>query len=215
MKTLCKGELLILVPETPEEAAALAAWKQDRAGHVAAVVDRGGGGLCLRGLGPEHAVCRVPINVSSLSTDPQITLISNFAATPFELDGRPYASVESFWQGLRFSEPERPRIAALVGAEAKKAGREQPYQDTLIYNKRTIRVGTCEHWRLMEAACRAKFSQHAEARAALLATGDRPLTHKVRPDSRTIPGVVMADIWMRIRRLLQKGRGGNDMSSEC
>ena len=40
---------------------------------------------------------------------------------------------------------------------------------------------------------------------ALVGTGDRPLMHKTRRDSRTIPGVVMADIWMRIRRTLAKG----------
>ena len=40
----------------------------------------------------------------------------------------------------------------------------------------------------------------AAARAALLATGTRPLEHKVKVDSRTIPGIVMADIWTRIRK---------------
>jgi len=55
----------------------------------------------------------------------------------------------------------------------------------------------------MEKACRAKFTQNAEAAAALLATGDRPLTHVVRRDSKTIPGVVMAAIWMRIRKELK------------
>ena len=56
----------------------------------------------------------------------------------------------------------------------------------------------------MERACRAKFEQNAEARAALLATGERPLTHIVRRDSKSIPGVVMADIWMRIREGLRR-----------
>jgi hypothetical protein len=55
----------------------------------------------------------------------------------------------------------------------------------------------------MERACAAKFEQHAQARRALLATGERPLTHKVRPDSRTIPGVILADIWMRLRERLR------------
>ena len=36
-------------------------------------------------------------------------------------------------------------------------------------------------------ACRAKFAQNREATDALLSTGDRPLTHVVRRDSRTIP----------------------------
>jgi hypothetical protein len=43
-----------------------------------------------------------------------------------------------------------------------------------------------------------------EAREALLSTGDRPLTHRVRRDSTTIPGAIMAEFWMRIRRSLRK-----------
>ena len=37
------------------------------------------------------------------------------------------------------------------------------------------------------------------AREALLSTGKRPLVHKVLPDSKTIPGAIMAEIWMEIR----------------
>jgi predicted NAD-dependent protein-ADP-ribosyltransferase YbiA (DUF1768 family) len=57
----------------------------------------------------------------------------------------------------------------------------------------------------MHRACWAKFSTHAEAQAALLATGERPLVHRLRRDSRTIPGVIMAEIWMKIRRRLREG----------
>jgi hypothetical protein len=35
-----------------------------------------------------------------------------------------------------------------------------------------------------------------------LATGSRPLVHRVRRDSRIIPGDLMAGIWMRIRATL-------------
>jgi predicted NAD-dependent protein-ADP-ribosyltransferase YbiA (DUF1768 family) len=69
-------------------------------------------------------------------------------------------------------------------------------------------VGTFEHWALMESACRAKFSQCVEAREALLATGERPLVHRVKRDSRAIPGVIMADIWMRIRVRLSEPEHG-------
>jgi hypothetical protein len=59
----------------------------------------------------------------------------------------------------------------------------------------------------MEQACRAKFSQNEEARAARLATGWRPRDHVVRRDSKAIPGVIMADIWMRIRAELRSQAG--------
>jgi hypothetical protein len=55
----------------------------------------------------------------------------------------------------------------------------------------------------MERACQSKFTQNDEAREALLATGRRPLQHKLRRDSKSIPGVIMADIWMRIRSKLR------------
>ncbi len=67
-----------------------------------------------------------------------------------------------------------------------------------------MRVGTWDHWQFMERACRAKFEQNPAAQDALLATGNRPLVHQMRRDSRTIPGVIMADIWMRIRVALQR-----------
>jgi predicted NAD-dependent protein-ADP-ribosyltransferase YbiA (DUF1768 family) len=157
-------------------------------------------------LGPRPDACREPINVTARSPDAMIRLISNFAHTPFELDGNTYASIEAFWQGLKFPDAERRRLVSrLHGLEARNTGFDAEASDTLIYHGRTIRVGTSDHWHLMYLACRAKFSQHEQARAALMGTGDRPLIHKTRRDSRTIPGVVMADMWMRIRRTLATG----------
>jgi hypothetical protein len=132
-------------------------------------------------------------------------LISNFAHTPFELDGRTYASVEGFWQGLKLADPdERARVAELFGSEAKRATSGIEAATIFGYDGSSVRTGTFEHWHLMYRACRAKFSQNEPAREVLLSTGDRPLTHRVRRDSRTIPGVVMADIWMRVRATLRK-----------
>jgi predicted NAD-dependent protein-ADP-ribosyltransferase YbiA (DUF1768 family) len=67
----------------------------------------------------------------------------------------------------------------------------------------------------MERACRAKFEQNAEARAALLATGDRPLTHVVRRDSTTIPGVIMAQIWMRIRKRTRSAQSRKEAEKDA
>jgi len=94
--------------------------------------------------------------------------------------------------------------AQFDGLSARDAGRDAPPADVILFEKRAVRIGTFDHWSLMERACRAKFEQHDAARAALLATAPRPLTHKVRRDSRTIPGVIMAEIWMRIRRRLAR-----------
>jgi predicted NAD-dependent protein-ADP-ribosyltransferase YbiA (DUF1768 family) len=206
MRILFKSNLLVAVPETDAERAELAAWKEVQAGHVLLLRDDGGEGLALVDLGPRAHACNEPLNVVSFSPDPAARLISNFAATPFVLDGRDYASVEGFWQGLKFpAERDRRRVAALSGSQARDAGEAQPYGPTVAYDGQVVPVGAWGHWQLMERACLAKFAQHAEAREALLSTGERTLVHRVRRDSRTIPGALMADIWMRIRRRLREG----------
>jgi hypothetical protein len=146
------------------------------------------------------------INITSRSREP-LRLISNLAHTPFELDGNDYASVEGFWQGLRYADDSRRReIALLAGVEAWTARKGQDGGDELVYDGAVIRVGSPDHWLLMERACRAKFTQDGRAREALLGTGEHQLTHRMRRDSRTIPGAVMAGIWMRIRDQLREMR---------
>lgn len=209
MKVILKDDVVVLIPDGPIEAAELNAWKGTHDDHVLAVRAQGpdAEGLELRPLGPRLDACRAPINVVSTSADDAARLISNLAHTPFHLDGRDYASVESFWQGLKFvSEADRKRFAAYEGARAKSEGSKQAYPLSVVYQGAEARVGTYDHWQLMERACRAKFEQNLAAREALLATGTRPLVHIVRRDSKTIPGVIMADIWMRIRDDIQRFR---------
>jgi predicted NAD-dependent protein-ADP-ribosyltransferase YbiA (DUF1768 family) len=205
VKVRLKPNLLIVSGETPEEIRELAEWAGRHDEHAFWLTFQDEQTFRMIDLGPKPDACREPINILSTSSDPEIRILSNFAETPFELDGRTYASVEGFWQGLKFEdETKRREIAALVGPRAKQAGEEAGPFETLVYEGHTIRSGSPEHWGLMALACGAKFSQHAEARQALLKTGDRPLVHKPHRDSRTIPGVIMADIWMRVREGLHK-----------
>jgi predicted NAD-dependent protein-ADP-ribosyltransferase YbiA (DUF1768 family) len=149
--------------------------------------------------GPQQAPAGL-LNITYDVTPMPLRLISNLAETSFELDGRWYSSVEGFWQGLKFpDEADRERLAELAGHAARTAGPKSEPGDRVVYQGREIVVGTVDHWELMERANMAKFEQDEEARAALLSTGSRRLVHQVPVDSRTIPGVVMADIWMRIR----------------
>ena len=199
MKTLLKPEGIALVPESEAEAASLALWKSEHDDFAFASAPNAGKGAMLSALGPRLEACHIPINVTSQSRDPNIRLIANFSSTPFDLDGVRYTSVESFWQSLRFSEAERPRIAGLPGEDAKRLSSTQPYGSHVRYADVLVPVGTWHHWQLMKKACLAKFQQNADAQAALRGTGSRPLQHKVRGDSRTIPGIIMADIWMAVR----------------
>ncbi len=205
MKVRLKQNLLIVTAETEEEKASLTSWAASFDNHVFALKHQDEQTFRLTGLGPRPAACREPINVTSRSPDPQIQLISNLAHTPFHWDKQNYASIEAFWQGLKFADEKRRRqIAALHGQEARRAGFDAVAAERFDYRGQSIRVGTADHWRLMALACFAKFSQHEEAKQALLGTGERPLTHKTRRDSRNIPGAIMADIWMKVRTGLVK-----------
>jgi predicted NAD-dependent protein-ADP-ribosyltransferase YbiA (DUF1768 family) len=205
MRVLLKDDLIVLIPESETETQELEGWRITHDAHVFCADSLNRHALELHGLGKRVEACREPINVVSNSADPAARMIGNFATTPFELDGQRYQSVESFWQGLKFSkESERRRLALLEGTRARAEGEKQGYGQTVSYEGQEILVGTWAHWQLMERACRAKFAQNREATDALLSTGDRPLTHVVRRDSRTIPGVIMAAIWMRIRKDLRR-----------
>ena len=182
-----------------EDTPGLEDWLEQHDGQVFRLRRSKLGAMVFHSLGEEPDARREPINVTSRSPMP-IRLISNFAHTPFELDGLRYAGIEGFWQGLKFpSDEDRHRLALLHGSEAKDAGFYAPPADAVTYQGAEIRVGTWQHWELMERACRAKFDQNRDARDALRGTGNRPMVHEMKPDSRTIPGVIMASIWMRIR----------------
>lgn len=160
-------------------------------------------GFALAELGPEDDACRAPLNITQ-SVEARFQPVSNLAHTPFDLDGARYASIEGFWQGLKFDDPkQRARIARLWGAEAREAGKPAGQPPAFPYGGEGVAAGSPEHRNLMRRACAAKFDQHDGARAALLATGRRWLTHRTRRDSRTIPGAIMAQIWMDLRTALQ------------
>ena len=94
---------------------------------------------------------------------------SNHAPFPIKLGGRLWPTVEHYFQAQKF--PGSPHEEAIRSAPtsqlAAELGRDR---------KKPLRVD----WpqvkdSLMRAALRAKFTQHAELRAQLLATGDARL----------------------------------------
>ena len=207
MKTVVKDDQIIFVTEGQEDEA-LNAWAKDRRNHMFSVHHASDMTFRLIHLGIRENVYREPLNIMSNSEDAVSRLISNLAHTPFELDGKQYASVEAFWQGLKWpDEKRREEIAILHGQDARRSGSGAPRRTTLKYGDIVVRVGTYDHWALMATACWAKFEQNREAREALLSTGDRPLVHKPKRDSRNIPGPIMAEIWMNIRNGLRNGEG--------
>lgn len=204
MKVRFKPNLIVVTAESEEERAIASAEAAVRNAHVFVLVQQDARTFRLMDLGLRADACREPINVTSRSPDAAVRLISNLAHTPFTLDGQDYASVEAFWQGLKHpDEARRLEIAGLHGQGARRAGSTAGEMDQLRYRGQSIRAGTADHWELMARACWAKFSQHVPAAEALLGTGDRPLVHRTRRDSRNIPGIIMADIWMKARYRLR------------
>ena len=166
-----------------------------------------------------------------LSKRNELGLLSNFAATPFFFHGRHYASLEGFWQMMKFPEgPNDPRsifqgltwpytrdqVAELVGFEAKRAGTaaEKNMQVMGIawvsFEGRRMEYKPAipgEHYRLIVEATREKVRQNPEVREVLLATGNLVL----RPDHHQEPDAPAAwryyDILTEIRGELQKASG--------
>ena len=207
MKVSVKNGQIILVDDGGAEirtGQAIMAALRALDGHAIDVQVRSEVCIVLEDLGPREEACREPINITR-NADRRYVAISNLYPTPFALDDELYGSVEGFWQSLKCESVARRRqVAALSGIDAKKAAGKAPLAATFEYMGETVRTGTYAHWALMERACTAKFEQDSRARAALLATGNRPLTHIVRGDSRTIPGVIMASIWMRVRKRISR-----------
>ena len=93
--------------------------------------------------------------------------LSNFAYSPFELDGRKWTSVEHYYQAQK----------AIAPAEAD-AVRDAP--SPMAARQLGRRVAIRPDWDavkddVMARALRAKFTQHAPSRQKLLATGDDEL----------------------------------------
>ena len=144
-----------------------------------------------------------------LSKRNELGLLSNFAATPFGFRGKRYASLEGFWQMMKFPEDStdprakfpglswpltREQVAQLVSFEAKRAGTaaEQNMKRMGIswvsfegrhFEYRPPTPG--EHYRLIVAATREKVRQNPDVRKVLLATGNLVLKpdHHQEPDA--------------------------------
>lgn len=158
------------------------------------------------------------INIGSRGETDTEKLLSNFARTPFVLNGRHYNSIEGFWQSLKFPrESDRMRIGLLSGIDAKKAGRDAPNSDTFIYQGEVITVGSPEHHNLMRRALRAKFRCNPSVLKLLLETGDEEITHILKdregnplPDSKSIPNAVFSKMLMEAREIYRTYLGSGE-----
>jgi hypothetical protein len=131
-----------------------------------------------------------------LSKRNELGLLSNFAATPFTFHGQRYASLEGFWQMMKYPESTndpratfpgltwtytRAQVAQLTSFDAKHAGDVADRNMTKMgitwvsfegrrMEYRPAKPG--EHYRLIVAATREKVRQNPEVAKVLLATGN-------------------------------------------
>lgn len=101
---------------------------------------------------------------------------SNFSQHSFEIDGMPWATVEHYFQAMKFvgtSHEDDVRLAkAPMIAKTMGNDRSRPLRDDWDAVKDDV----------MRRALRAKFSQHADIRATLLGTGDETLIENAPKD---------------------------------
>jgi predicted NAD-dependent protein-ADP-ribosyltransferase YbiA (DUF1768 family) len=144
-----------------------------------------------------------------LSKRNELGLLSNFAATPFTFRGQRYASLEGFWQMMKYPERSddprtqfpgltwaytREQVAQLTSFEAKRAGTfaeqnmKQMGINWVTFEGRRMEYKPAvpgEHYRLIAAATWEKVRQNPEVKKVLLATGDLILKpdHHQEPDA--------------------------------
>jgi predicted NAD-dependent protein-ADP-ribosyltransferase YbiA (DUF1768 family) len=147
-----------------------------------------------------------------LSKRNELGLLSNFAATPFKFRGKQYASLEGFWQTMKYPDgPDdarakfaglewkytRDEVAQLTAFDANKAG------DLANHNMQKMGIDWVtfegrqfpykpkkpgEHYRLIVEATREKVRQNPKVQQVLLATGDLVL----KPDHHQEPNAPAA-----------------------
>jgi ribA/ribD-fused uncharacterized protein len=132
---------------------------------------------------------------------------SNFAPFPIAVRGKRWPTSEHFFQGQKFAgtrheeevrRARKPRIAAEIGRDRKRPLRR---------DWESIKDG------VMLEALRAKFNQHADLRALLLATGEARLVEHTDNDDYWGDGGDgrgrnrLGQLLMRVREEL-RGKGG-------
>jgi len=163
-----------------------------------------------------------------LSKRNELGILSNFAATPFTYRGKTYASVEGFWQMMKYPESAndfraqdskvtwlytREQVGQMTSFEAKKAGTLASNNmkilgidwvtfegNRLIYREQA----KGDFYKLIYEAEWNKLQQNPEVRKILLSTGNL----KLRPDHQEEPDAAPAwryyEIWMDIRQKISK-----------
>ncbi len=155
-----------------------------------------------------------------LSKRNELGILSNFAATAFVLDDVKYASVEGFWQMMKYPENnEDPRstliypftrdeVSAMTAFTAKDAGKIGELKmkelgiDWVTYQGSRMTYCSLEkgqHFELIKKAMIEKVNQNPEVKRILLMTGDLILRPDHHAEGCQAPEWKYYELWMEIR----------------
>jgi predicted NAD-dependent protein-ADP-ribosyltransferase YbiA (DUF1768 family) len=161
-----------------------------------------------------------------LSKRTELGILSNFAATPIDIDGKKYASLEAFWQMMKYpenSEDERRKfkgiqwpftreqVSKMLGFEAKHAGNlagdnmKKMKINWITYQGKKLPYRVQEkglHYQLIRRAMQAKLEQNSEVKRVLKATGGLILKPDHDQGKNVPPAWKYHEIWMEIRAKL-------------
>jgi predicted NAD-dependent protein-ADP-ribosyltransferase YbiA (DUF1768 family) len=168
-----------------------------------------------------------------LSKRNELGILSNFAATPFTLYGKRYASVEGFWQMMLYPEgPSDPRakfpgitwkhtraeVAQMTAFDAKNAGElgENNMRtmgiDWVTFDQKRMKYWSLkkgEHYRIIVAAMRAKLEQNPKVKEILLSTGTLTLLPDHYQEENPPAEWRYYQIWMELRAELTTAPAGD------
>jgi predicted NAD-dependent protein-ADP-ribosyltransferase YbiA (DUF1768 family) len=162
-----------------------------------------------------------------LSKRHELGIFSNFATTPITVEGESYASIEGFWQMMKFPENQqdpralfpglvwphtRAEVAQMSSFTAKKAGTiAEEHMKTMGIDWVTWRGQKMVyrsqdrglHYDLIHRAMVAKFEQNPEVKRLLIATGDLILRPDHKQDADVPDEWKYYNIWMELRSKLK------------
>ncbi|HYE16799.1 MAG TPA: NADAR family protein [Tepidisphaeraceae bacterium] len=150
----------------------------------------------------------MPDEIRFYSTADEYGCFSNFSPHPIRLAGKTWPNTEHYFQAQKFEDPAHrdairkansPMIAARMGRDRKRPLRRD-------WESAKVNV--------MTDAVRAKFTQHADLRETLLATGDAKLIEHTERDAYWGDGGdgsgknMLGQILMRVRAELRDALAG-------
>ncbi|CAK7021614.1 hypothetical protein NJI34_07290 [Pseudomonas sp. S 311-6] len=143
------------------------------------------------------------VNISINSSDWRGQALSNFGLSPFIFQGKLFASIEGFIQGIKFPESDSRREQAfrLSGWEAKQLG-DTADRSGAYWNGGCLAYGSSGHHQLIGDAIRARIEQSPGLQAVLRSTAGAELVHvtgHVESPTTSLPATVFLQILNELR----------------